>query len=185
MRSRRYPRSFAYIHTRVQSDTSHKSKHGTSKTGTLVTKAARGQTLKICEGVPIPEGYIIIAYENSSACTDGAYVLKKDDGSPGRVAASVAISKFVSQRGGADNACTRQPSARFVLIECQLLLWSSNYRSRPRWARHQNGATAQALCAHQPTESGQKQRAHGLADQSPFVSLTSRKVHRANHCLAL
>jgi Ca-activated chloride channel family protein len=42
----------------------------------------RGQTLKICQGVPIPEGYIIVAYENSSSCPHGAYLLKKDDGSP-------------------------------------------------------------------------------------------------------
>jgi Ca-activated chloride channel family protein len=43
---------------------------------------ARSKTLKICQGVPIPEGYIIVAYENSSSCPHGAYVLKKDDGSP-------------------------------------------------------------------------------------------------------
>jgi Ca-activated chloride channel family protein len=43
---------------------------------------ARGKTLKICQGVPIPEGYIIVAYEQSSACAYGAYVLKQDDGSP-------------------------------------------------------------------------------------------------------
>src|ERR1044072_7319172 len=38
------------------------------------------KTLKICQGVPIPEGYIIVAYESSSSCPHGAYVLKKDDG---------------------------------------------------------------------------------------------------------
>ena len=43
------------------------------------------QTLKICQGVPIPEGYIIVAYENSSSCPHGAYVLKKDDGSPAAI----------------------------------------------------------------------------------------------------
>ena len=57
-----------------------KVKRGTSKNGTL-TSPAHGQTLKICQGLPIPEGYIIIAYENLSSCPHGAYVLKKDDGS--------------------------------------------------------------------------------------------------------
>jgi len=42
---------------------------------------APGKTLKICQGVPIPDGYIIVAYESSSSCPHGAYVLKKDDGS--------------------------------------------------------------------------------------------------------
>ena len=48
----------------------------------------RSKTLKICQGVPIPEGYIIVAYESSSSCSHGAYVLKKDDGSPAPATAS-------------------------------------------------------------------------------------------------
>ena len=61
----------------------------TSKIGTPGTPA-RGQTLKICQGVPIPEGYIIVAYENLSSCPHGAYVLKKDDGSQAPVAITAA-----------------------------------------------------------------------------------------------
>ncbi|HEX3185449.1 MAG TPA: VWA domain-containing protein [Pyrinomonadaceae bacterium] len=53
-------------------------------------KAARVQTLKICQGLPIPAGYIIVAYENSAACSHGAYVLKKDDGTPAPVATTTA-----------------------------------------------------------------------------------------------
>ena len=40
------------------------------------------RTLKICQGLPIPDGYIIVAQENSPSCPHGAYVLRKDDGSP-------------------------------------------------------------------------------------------------------
>ena len=58
--------------------TNQRAKRGTLKTATL---APRGQTLKICKGVPIPEGYIIVAYETLASCSHGAYVLKKDDGS--------------------------------------------------------------------------------------------------------
>ena len=38
----------------------------------------QGKTLKICQGVPIPEGYIVIAYEKSPSCLRGAYVLKQE-----------------------------------------------------------------------------------------------------------
>jgi VWFA-related protein len=62
--------------------TKQRAKRDTSKTH---ANPARGQTLKICQGVPIPEGYIIVAYENSSSCPHGAYVLKKDDGAPAPV----------------------------------------------------------------------------------------------------
>src|SRR5437867_2369409 len=37
----------------------------------------KGDTIKICQGVPIPEGYVVIAYLTSAACPHGAYLLKK------------------------------------------------------------------------------------------------------------
>lgn len=39
----------------------------------------RSDTIRICQGVPIPEGYVVIAYLTSSACPHGAYLLKKQD----------------------------------------------------------------------------------------------------------
>ncbi|HEX7771059.1 MAG TPA: VWA domain-containing protein, partial [Pyrinomonadaceae bacterium] len=53
-------------------------------------KHSTNQTLKICQGVPIPEGYIIVAYENLSSCPHGAYVLKKDDESQAPIAITTA-----------------------------------------------------------------------------------------------
>jgi VWFA-related protein len=41
--------------------------------------ATQGSLIKICQGIPIPDGYVIVAYETSSACLHGAYLLKKDD----------------------------------------------------------------------------------------------------------
>src|SRR6185503_17729763 len=35
------------------------------------------ETLRICQGVAIPDGYVIVAYMTSSACAHGSYVLKK------------------------------------------------------------------------------------------------------------
>src|SRR5712664_1391901 len=39
----------------------------------------RDATVKICQGLPIPDGYIITAYMTTSACPHGAYVIKKQD----------------------------------------------------------------------------------------------------------
>ena len=36
-------------------------------------------TVKICQGLPIPPGYIVTAYMTTSACPHGAYVIKKQD----------------------------------------------------------------------------------------------------------
>src|SRR3954469_21787069 len=37
----------------------------------------RNDTMRICQGLAIPDGYIVIAYMTSSACPHGAYLLKK------------------------------------------------------------------------------------------------------------
>jgi VWFA-related protein len=37
----------------------------------------RADTMRICQGLAVPDGYVIIAYTTSSACPHGAYVLKK------------------------------------------------------------------------------------------------------------
>src|SRR4029450_9271178 len=36
-----------------------------------------GDTTKICQGLPVPDGYVIIAYMTSAACEHGAYLLKR------------------------------------------------------------------------------------------------------------
>src|SRR5438034_940422 len=41
--------------------------------------ASRSAPLKICQGVPIPDGYVIFAYVTSSVCPHGAYVLKRQN----------------------------------------------------------------------------------------------------------
>src|SRR5215470_1655939 len=43
------------------------------------TAKPRSETMRICQGLPIPDGYVIIAYMTSSACPHGAYLLKKQD----------------------------------------------------------------------------------------------------------
>ncbi|MDQ5845159.1 MAG: VWA domain-containing protein [Acidobacteriota bacterium] len=55
------------------------TKRGVSKArGERVSKQ-RNETLKICQGVPVPTGYVVVAYMTSSACPHGAYVLRKQD----------------------------------------------------------------------------------------------------------
>jgi Ca-activated chloride channel homolog len=39
----------------------------------------RPSSLKICQGVPVPDGYVIVGYVTLSACPHGAYLLKKQE----------------------------------------------------------------------------------------------------------
>jgi len=41
------------------------------------TQRVRSETIRICQGVPIPDGYVVVGYMTSSACPHGAYLLKK------------------------------------------------------------------------------------------------------------
>src|SRR5437870_7865416 len=45
---------------------------------TAVSKP-RSETIRICQGVPVPDGYVIIAYMTCGACPHGAYLLHKQN----------------------------------------------------------------------------------------------------------
>src|SRR4030095_2647899 len=49
---------------------------------TTKTNTSQSGTVKICRHLLIPEGYVIVGLENSSACPDGAYVLKRENATP-------------------------------------------------------------------------------------------------------
>ena len=57
---------------------------GAPQSGTQVHRRAspnkpQKSLIRICQGLAIPNGYTIVAYEASLVCPHGAYVLKKDD----------------------------------------------------------------------------------------------------------
>src|ERR1043166_8265473 len=62
----------------------------------------RSDTMKICQGVPIPDRYVIIAYMTSAACPHGAYLLKKQE----QYEASLAIND-----GGRPTAAERDTAS--------------------------------------------------------------------------
>lgn len=86
------------------------TKRSTAKRSTNNARAAtasRDGTLIVCQGVPVPSGYAIIAYLTSTACPHGAYVLKKQDPYSESVAARYAKrnqSTTASQAGDTDAA---------------------------------------------------------------------------------
>lgn len=46
---------------------------------TQTKETSQSDTVKICKGLAIPEGYVIVGYGASSACPNGAYLLKKEE----------------------------------------------------------------------------------------------------------
>jgi VWFA-related protein len=65
-------------------------KRSTNNVRGRAANTSRDGTLIICQGLPVPIGYAIIAYLTSTACPHGAYVLKKQDPYSESVAARYA-----------------------------------------------------------------------------------------------
>src|SRR5918994_4734684 len=74
------------------------SKRGTTKRSTNKTRGAPTKTdmLTICQGVPVPAGYVIVAYITTSACPHGAYVIRKQDSYSESVAEAYSKRKATS-----------------------------------------------------------------------------------------
>src|SRR5436853_11781 len=76
-----------------------------------VTKP-RTQTMRICQGLPIPEGYVIIAYMTSSACPHGAYVIKQQDDYESSLAVGRNARQPVEQSAESASASTKSSTAK-------------------------------------------------------------------------
>jgi len=51
----------------------------TTQTPAQKPQQSKSDTIKICQGVPIPDGYVVVAYMTSATCDHGAYLLKKQN----------------------------------------------------------------------------------------------------------
>ena len=86
--------------------TNQRAKRGTVKTESI---ASQEQTLKICKGVPIPEGYVIVAYESLPSCSNGGYILKRDEGSSAQPTAATSASRPRKVENGTVDAIALAP----------------------------------------------------------------------------
>jgi VWFA-related protein len=51
----------------------------TTQTSVSTQPPPKSETVKICQGVPMPDGYVVVAYMTSTTCPHGAYLLKKQN----------------------------------------------------------------------------------------------------------
>ena len=72
----------------------------------------RPKTIRICQGVPIPNGYVIVAYMTSAACPHGAYILKKQDQFEDSLTISRKASAMNDSETAPNTSGNRSPSSR-------------------------------------------------------------------------
>ena len=71
---------------------------------------SRSNTLKICQGVALPDGYVIVGYVSSALCPHGAYLLKKQEMAPQRQDPPPRANTAASSRP--EPAAVSQPTTR-------------------------------------------------------------------------
>jgi len=62
---------------------------------------SKSDTIRICQGVPIPDGYVVVAYMTSTACPHGAYLLKKQNDYESSLAVNGDSRRAANQTSGA------------------------------------------------------------------------------------
>ena len=68
------------------------------------SQESKSDTIKICQGVPMPDGYVVVAYMTSAACPHGAYLLRKQN----NYESSLAVNG--DSRGATDQTSSGKPS---------------------------------------------------------------------------
>src|SRR2546428_13302715 len=126
----------------------------------------RNQTMRICQGLPIPEGYVIIAYMTSSACPHGAYLLKQQDDYESSLALGRNARQPVNESAESASAPTKSstaktsaPSAQATRKSVQRLKASADSSGMPSSPAKNSGPAASASITCPPRVSTQYERA--------------------------
>ena len=72
----------------------------------------KSDTIKICQGVPIPDGYVVVAYMTSAACPHGAYLLKKQNDYEGSLAVNGDAKQTATAKTSTGAKTNTQTSGR-------------------------------------------------------------------------
>jgi VWFA-related protein len=108
--------------------------------------SSRGNTLKICQGVAIPDGYVIVGYVTNSLCPHGAYLLKKQDSAPQRQESDPAAAQAQPRA----NAATSEPRDS-VAPQMSAGQPQPTVRSRPRRVGNADGEEVANVFGAAPT----------------------------------
>src|SRR6266404_2207954 len=119
---------------------------------TAVSKP-RSETVRICQGVPIPEGYVIIAYMTSSACPHGAYVLRKQDDSE----SSLAVNGGARQ--SSEKSAERPKTAPEEIVRSTAQPRVSSTQSSKRSSPERNSTEPRTLPAQPAKDTASSARA--------------------------
>ena len=73
--------------------------------------SARSGNLQICQGLPLPDGYIIVGYVSSTTCPHGAYLLKKKESTSSDAVVTAHSKAPLPQPAGASAAVPNTAAA--------------------------------------------------------------------------
>lgn len=146
----------------------------------------RSDTMKICQGVPIPDGYIAIAYMTSAACPHGAYLLKKQDKYESTLAvngdtrtASSSGESATSNAKPATSSSSRRSTSSKPLASNSQLSTSDNGAASATIVNDSQPSSAtrpRRVARSQPATSAPTQQTQSTAPTQTQQSATSQQI---------
>src|SRR5436190_12955055 len=113
----------------------------------------RGDTIKLCQGLPVPDGYVIIAYMTSTACPHGAYLLKKQNDYEGSLSVNRTGREPAASDDSADTSRSSKPTTAGTATGRNARGSSQPPRSSSR-ANRDSGAAASTAAVSRPRRVG-------------------------------
>jgi VWFA-related protein len=142
---------------------------------TAVSKP-RSETVRICQGVPIPEGYVVIAYTTSSACPHGAYILKKQDDYESSLAVNgsarqplEASAEPRKKPSGKTSRSTAPPGAQTTQLSRQSARNSIESRTFPAQPTGDSASSAGTASATRPRRVGDPSQTTTQSPEPPSL----------------
>jgi VWFA-related protein len=127
----------------------------------------KSETIKICQGIPIPDGYVVIAYLTSAACPHGAYLLKKQND----YESSLAVN---DGRQTADNSvASAKPAAAKPAAQTSRASLPGNTKAPPRNNNTSSQAQSNATEPPQTASATTRPRRVSSADNDGTQSQTT------------
>jgi len=115
----------------------------------------KSDTIRICQGIPIPDGYIVIAYLTSAACPHGAYLLKKQNDYESSLAVNGG-TQTADDSAGATKPAAAQPATAGRTSQTVTGKSPRNGKTSPQGAVKANG--------NQPAQTATRARRVAAAD---------------------
>jgi VWFA-related protein len=143
---------------------------------------AANNTMKICQGVPIPPGYVVVAYMTTTACPHGAYLIKKQDSYSESVAEGYSKSSQSKTSAAGDSSANSKPAVQHAkgakVATPPSVTNTADESATDRNVLSNSSAPANVIAANQPGSSRPRRVANATVQNNEVANITEDEPER-------